>query len=332
MQQNERIITLIEKYSADACTDSELQELEAWYAAYENNAPLSSLLDASARQELKGELLHSIRQEIARHTAAKPVTGRSRRLLLLSRAAAAVIITATVSWGVHQRMHPDVVTTGNGYTQISTARGETRQVVLPDSSKVWLNADSRIRYAAGFNASRREVFLDGEAFFDIHRDPARSFVVHTGKVTTQVLGTAFNVSSYPGSETLAVTVVQGKVRVAEGAAEMGVLLPDQQISYNRSTRKAIYQRTDAAATASWKEGWLVFREQSFREIAAALQRKFDISIDISDPALARCRFTASFAPGTDLPKVLNLLCRINHSNYQLKADSNKIIIKGKGCL
>lgn len=331
MQQKERLIVLIEKFQSNTCTAEELQELETWYATYDSNTTLGEILDKSEQQVLKNELFQAIRQETG--IASLPRVKQARLLQMSSfrRVAAAVIGMLGLCYGGYKWAHTAFTSPEILYTTITTPRGQTREVLLPDSSKVWLNAASKIKYANNFTAQKREIFLEGEAFFDIKQDASRSFIVHTGEVATQVLGTSFNVSNYSGNETLEVTVVQGKVQVAKKGKEIGIVLPDQQVSYNYITGAVLHQKTDAAAYSSWKEGWLVFKEQSFQEIVSQLQRKFDTTIEIQDPALARCRFTASFAPGTDLPKVLNLLCRINHSNCQLLAGVNKIIIKGKGC-
>lgn len=328
MQQPERIIILIEKFQANACTDAELQELEAWYATFDQRTKLSDLLNESEQQALKGELLAAINQEIAPATSPH----RVRRMPSFRQVAAAAAVLVGICLGTYKWMHKAPLSSQNIlYTTITTPRGQTREVMLPDSSKVWLNADSKIKFAENFTPQKREVYLEGEAFFDIKQETSRSFTVHSGEVATQVLGTAFNVNNYAGNETLVVTVVQGKVQVAKANATIGIVTRDQQVTYNRATGAVLQQKTDATASSSWKEGWLVFKEQSFQEIVSQLQRKYDTTIEIQDPGLARCRFTASFAPDTDLPKVLNLLCRINHSNCQLIAGANKIIIKGKGC-
>jgi len=333
MQQKERLIILIEKYQDGTCTDAERQELEQWYTSYNHEATLEELLNEKEQGELKDELLAAIRQEILeKEQSPVPMPVPRKHMLGFWRSVAAVLLCTGLSYAMYKWLHTPVKTSPEVlFVEVVTPKGKTMEMVLPDSSKVWLNAGSKLKYAKHFDNKMREVYLDGEAFFDVKQEANRSFIVYSGEVATQVLGTSFNVSNYPGNEVVAVTVLQGKVRVAQREKELGIVLPDQQVSYNTLTGTVMHEKINAAELSSWKDGWLIFKEQSFQDIAAQLQRKFDITIEINDPALARCRFTASFAPNTNLAKVLNLLCKINHSDYQLMSDVNKVIIKGKGC-
>ena len=134
-----------------------------------------------------------------------------------------------------------------------TASPDKSQIIhLPDSSVVILSDDSRLDYPAAFADSSRDVYLNGEGYFDIVPNPGKPFFVHTGNIVTVVLGTSFDIMAYPADGIIQVTVAQGRVRVLNGDKELGLLTDNQQISFDTGTEQYELGQVDTSRLIAWK--------------------------------------------------------------------------------
>ena len=214
---------------------------------------------------------------------------------------------------------------------VATGKGERREIKLPDGSVVWLNELSRMEYPAHFEAySRRVKLLDGEAYFDIKRDESKPFFVEASGTTTRVLGTAFNIRSYHFLKSILVTVTRGKVEVqkAEGAGgpEKKILLPNEQVRYDMKTREIRKVNVNSANAVAWKEGRLLFDNESFANVIAILENKFDVKIQ-AEESIREYHMSAEFASTDSLPRILDLLSLANNLEYRF--ENNQITLTTK---
>ncbi len=174
---------------------------------------------------------------------------------------------------------------GTMYNTIATPFGGQYQVVLPDGSKVWLNAASSLRFPTSFSGKERVVDLMGEGYFDIAKDPSKPFRVHiahaagTGKeMNIEVLGTAFNIMAYENEEHSNTTLLNGKVRVELGAATAVSLEPGRQaIAYNQTDGLQVADANVDQAIA-WKNGLFRFRETGIRELMRQVERWYNVQV------------------------------------------------------
>ena len=143
----------------------------------------------------------------------------------------------------------------NPVSTFSTAYLETRQVVLPDSSKVWLNSATTLTYDSDFNKKGREVTLSGEAFFDVSKNPAKPFIVRMDDASITVKGTSFNVSAYNGENGIQAALLTGQIQFQTGKDYI-YLSPGEVISYNRIDRSMSKSRRDVSQYRSWLDGKL----------------------------------------------------------------------------
>jgi len=215
----------------------------------------------------------------------------------------------------------------------STRNGEVATVLLADGSKIWLNSGSKLSYPDKFRGNTREVTLSGEAYFEIAKNPSSTFIIHTDALTTQVLGTSFNINAYNGSSNVVIAVLSGKIRIAAGnglssgqAAEY--LERNQQIVYNRSQQQLTrHDNIDAATTAAWKDGKMIYRQTLLTEVTAALQRKFNIAITVDDN-LSGCSISCDFS-NEPVARIMNVLAEL--VNGEVIRNGNNYHIKGSGC-
>jgi ferric-dicitrate binding protein FerR (iron transport regulator) len=207
---------------------------------------------------------------------------------------------------------------------------ENKKVIhLPDGSMVILNKYSTLDYTAFGPSGTREVTLNGEAYFDIVHRPGQSFLVHTGKIVTRVLGTAFNIKAYAAESSIEVTVDHGKVQVLKGNANMGMLSDRQQIRFDRGTESYRSQKVNVKPVIAWKPVEISFDDITMEEATRQIGQRFNVAFSFVNPALKDCRVTATFYMEDDLDQIMTVICGVNQSNFVIKGD--KIAIDGKGC-
>lgn len=209
------------------------------------------------------------------------------------RYAAVAVIGLSVAFYLGQRLGRQ----GYGTPQLTTIEappGSRTAITLPDSSRVWLNAHSRISFSAGFGAAHRDVVMEGEAFFDVaHSDVP--FAVRTPQYTIEVLGTAFNVSAYADEAVSSTTLVRGSLKVTRagvaGREEAVVLKPNEKAIIRQGAALVVEKHIDAAPETAWKEGWLTVRGESLQELARKIERLYDVRVTFEDKALEGYRYS-----------------------------------------
>lgn len=174
-------------------------------------------------------------------------------------------------------------------TEVSTGRKQIKHTVLPDGSQVWLNANSAIHYRQ--TTQSRTLRLTGEAYFEIHHDADRPFIVTTDYFTTTDLGTTFNINVYSPHEAN-ITLIEGSVRV-DISTENIILRPGQQLSMERGEIKV--ESIDTYPLTQWKEGWFYFQEETLGEIMQQIARWYGVNVVFESPSLMsrRLHFVAS---------------------------------------
>lgn len=173
---------------------------------------------------------------------------------------------------------------------VATPPGKRKKVRLPDGSVVWLNGSTAIHYVEDNLANKRILYLKGEAFFDIHHDPGKPFTVKTDYATIQVLGTRFDVSAYPGESVTDAVLTSGSILFttdAKGKRISKQIVPGEKVSINYLSGKLQINQVDTAFYASWREGRLLFNNETFGEVAKAMDHKYNVTIEFDDKSLCR---------------------------------------------
>jgi transmembrane sensor len=240
---------------------------------------------------------------------AAPPVARPARPAWHWRAAAAMVLAGagTLAWHFTHRTNQS---SAAALTEIATRRGQRATLRLTDGTRVDLGVASTIRYAPNYGAEKRDLHLEGEAYFEVAHDPARPFVVHTATAVARDLGTRFGVRAYPSSGEVEVVVVEGAVdlRAAtpHGASDRVLLARADLGRVDRSGRFSVAHGADTVARLAWRQGRLVFRNTPLREALPQLSRWYDADFQLADPALGAHPLTASLR-GEPLPQVLELL-------------------------
>jgi ferric-dicitrate binding protein FerR (iron transport regulator) len=275
---------------------------------------------------------------------------RSRKKLLMISIAAAVLMAASIFWynSVTDRA-PFVAGQKN---EVSTRNGSKTKITLPDGSKVWLNSGSMLTYNKDFGGKIREVNLSGEAFFEVQplisptTEQKIPFIIHTQHIDVRVLGTAFNVKSYPGDRQTETSLVHGKVEVLihNRPEEIFTLRPNEKLVVLNeemkvqdtgntgntkhepfvSLSKLTYADADSLLIeTAWVQNKLVFDNESFLEVAAKMERWYNVKIEFDDESKQELRFTGIFENET-IQQALDYMAITAPFHYSIQG--NKITI------
>lgn len=202
--------------------------------------------------------------------------------------------------------------------------GQRAQLTLHDGTQVWLNAQSTLTYPARFSGKQREVSVVGEAYFDVAENPRRPFVVNTQQLTMEVMGTEFNVYSYPESGFTQTSLVEGSLRVSETVkkGQPVLLSPNQQVTY--SGDKIKLEKLNNPEHLLWRKGIYAFDNERLIDIIAKLELYYDINILVEDPEIFNVRYTGKFRQRDGIDEILHILQKIQ--SFKIQKDRERNII------
>ena len=199
----------------------------------------------------------------------------------------------------------------------STAKGQTYQFTLPDGTKVWLNADSKISFPIQFNGAERKILLIGEGYFEVSKNKARPFIVKTENQTVTVLGTHFNISGYSGDLVTTTTLVEGSVRVSAFDQYSGgssvVLKPNEQSIQNPRGGMQVL-KVDVSEALDWKNGDFIFREEPLAEIMKSVGRWYNVDVIYAEDVDQMQTFSGSVSRSKPVSAILGIM----QSTHQVK--------------
>ncbi|MDX8337770.1 FecR domain-containing protein [Draconibacterium sp. IB214405] len=183
----------------------------------------------------------------------------------------------------------------NALNQLIIPHGKMTTLILPDGTKVTLNAGSKLVYPDQFSKAKREIFLVGEAFFDVHKDADHPFVVQTTDINIEVLGTRFNLSAYAGDNIYETVLAEGKVRIRQNQSslfdETIDLEPNQKATFNRTLRETKVKDVDVENYILWQEGIFKFDSSDLNRVTKKLERFYNIQIKYNDVMLGTLKIS-----------------------------------------
>ena len=208
------------------------------------------------------------------------------------------------------------------YNKLEVPRGGECMIKLDDGTKVWVNAETKLKYPVAFVGDRREVVLEGEAFFDVAKNE-KPFIVKTSFGDVRVLGTAFGISAYASEPESYTTLVRGKVSVEREGGKPVVILPGEQVVTSKDG-KMMKQKVDVEEFVGWKDGIYVFKEKSLGEIMKTLESWYNIYVDFQDKSLVDLPFTGNLKRYDDINVFFDALTRTGDMKYRV--EGNQVIL------
>jgi len=331
---NDRIASLVARKLNGEITPDELQELtdhfkthpgdqyfEELLTSYWNSQPGTHLTDSAADDHFSRILKLADEADENNEQTDEIVipAGRTmdeKRRVLIRRISVAITVAAGIAllmWNFSSSKRGPAIKASEPENEVIAKKGIRSQVLLPDGSQVWLNSDSRLTYSDFHNDTVRQVELEGEAYFDVVKNPAKPFIVHTSSIDVRVLGTAFDVKSYPGESTFETTLIRGMVEVTRRGqphAEKFILRPHEKLRLDITAllktdtaerRLADFKNTNklkeiidvprnlpdsSINETSWRYNKLSFDGESFRDVARKMERWFNVKINFEDDQVA----------------------------------------------
>lgn len=208
--------------------------------------------------------------------------------------------------------------------RIDVPRKGEFSLTLSDGTRVYLNSDTRMTYPLVFEKNKREVELEGEAYFEVVRDSTRPFFVRTKDLTIRVLGTAFDVKCYADEDYTATTLVQGSVNVVQSGKELH-LQPGEQSRYHRQTNVLDKTRVNTLLYTSWKDGLFIFERQRLEDLFIVLSRWYDVQVFFERQELKDKLFTGDLKRYTDISVCLRMLELTNDVEFEIRGTT--ILVK-----
>ena len=313
---------LLDKYLNGKATPFEQDLVENWLLTPDQETTVWEQMDERDQKEWLATVFKRVEHTISEK---KIVQLHPQKKWWKGMIAVAAIVTAFL---IVFSIWPNLTATDK-LVHLQMPKDTKQQITLSDGSRVWINSGSELKYTESFNGDTREVYLTGEAYFNIKKDSKRPFIVHTGNLSTTVLGTAFNIKTDGGQNQVKVTVTRGKVKVSKGKEILGLLLPNQQIIYNNKNQTYQQQQVDATQAIHWLPDDLFFDNVTFGDVAKKLEQRFNVKIEFANKQLKNCRFSGTAIANKEIEDVLEVICKFNNATY--KRDENTITISGIGC-
>jgi transmembrane sensor len=222
------------------------------------------------------------------------------------RYAAAIAVLMVSVYTAHvwtKKQYADVAT-----IEKYVAPGETQLIKLPDGTIVHINAGTLLLYPEKFMGSTRTVFLIGEANFKVKKNAEQPFIVRSSTMSVTALGTEFNVKAYADDLDMEATLLEGKVKVVCGnEGKDYILLPGEQVSYNKTTGVSLLTRVDVEDATAWQRGELVFRSVTVKEMGTVLQRKFNVRFHCAPNRFNDDKYNFRFSDKASFDEVMKIM-------------------------
>ena len=238
------------------------------------------------------------------------------------------LITGLVVWGIMENK----VTESSEMIECYVPSGEQKTIQLPDGTEVQINSNSLLIYPKEFHGEQRRVHLSGEAFFDVQRNEDMPFVIGTGPLKIRVLGTQFNVESYPEDEYITTILNQGSVKVYHNENESAgiVMKPDEKLIYSNKSNTFELIHTDAKEESSWTQGNIEFNERPLSYILKTLERRYNVHFQYGKDINVDEFYTLEFKQYESIEEVMNVLSiLIEGIDYEMKGNNIFLFQKKK---
>ena len=322
-------IELLNKYLKQEATEEECDFLLSHYNLFDQEPKILDSLTNEKRLELKSEIDYNIRNIISTENNLIKNNHSLSRKIWISIASAAAILFIVFAGDLYftDQKHLNKSSVISRFSRVK----ENRLIQLPDGSTVIVSPGSKLNYPSSFDGlAKREVYLDGQAYFDVKHNPSKPFIIYTGKLKTVVLGTAFEINAWSDESDIRVTVSRGKVKIQdENNRVLKIISPNQQITYNTLNENIIQKEVNLPEYLAWKDHDLLLSDVTISEASALLEDRFQVKILIGDDHLKSKRFTTTVLKEERIETILNSIAEFNDAKYTYDIDKSEVVISSK---
>lgn len=311
MDAKDNIVQILQKLETGTCTPQELERLHAWFDA---GGEPSTLVSGDATLQLQEEILHAIHQQMEPGATLEEPLPKVVAIKKWWWAAAAVLAGGLLmgayfylnNWKQEGRM-----------IIVEVAAGEQQEILLPDSTKVWLNAGARLEYPEKFGDSRK-VSLSGQGFFEVKQDASKPFEVKTMELNVLVLGTSFDIKAYPTLDEAQVTVKTGAVKVLHQQEGLDVLNAGDQLIFSRAAQQFMKTKVDDQQINEWASGMISLSQAGFAELALTLENQYGVRIRYNPAEMKKDEYTLRCSKQLSVRQVLDIINSIHPIQYDIQ--------------
>lgn len=321
---------IIEKVLNGIGTEEEARAVAKWLATREGEEYLSEQMDNKFEEIKEGyeDILvnHPIPSEKIFNKIETNIARKRLRKILFR--CAAVLIPIALIFSLFQQLDSRVELFGEvDYEEVYVPKGERIQMMFQDGTRAYLNSDTRLKFPKKFGLSERKVFVSGEAYFVVTKNPRRPFIVNIDDMSIKVLGTSFNVHAYPEENDVTVFLDEGKIALTAPTKEQYILNPSEKLIYDKESRKCTITKIQQSQNISvWKNSVISFQDTPFSEVIKTLNRWYNVEFIIDDPEVLNNYLTIT-CENTNLENVLNGLENIAPVKFIRENDRIKVSVK-----
>ena len=309
-------------------------------------------------QSVSDEIYQKLQKQILAETNQSQKRTEKIRLRYYWYAASIILVIGlALIWKSNNRNNKPSTDLAGRYLEVLVPVGQRSQLVLADGTKVWLNSGSTLRYPAEFLKNKREVYIEGEAFFDVTHNQHLPFIVHMKEhLSIKVFGTQFNVKSYAEDKVIETTLVKGMISLVKEDEHNHILQeikvkPNEKATYQKNNLKLVVRELEINTKeevktpvvpkkvikkepldeleliTAWKDDELVFHNETFEDISIKMERWFGMKIEITDDDLKQERFTGKFVNKETIYQILDIFNRSEPIHYS--TNNKEIVISRK---
>ena len=328
-EEKKHIDELIATYLTEGLDKNALAELKAWIAASPENEDyfiqqrevwFSAVSREAASKYNKDKAFDTFKNRIGSRKQVEKAPRQEFRLSALWRYAAIIAVILAVGcfsyWQVGGNVKDSVADISVEAPLVSRTK-----LYLPDGTLFWLNAGSLMTYSQGFGLDNRKVELEGEGYFEVHRNEKLPFFVKTKDLQLQVLGTKFNFRDYPEDHEVVVSLLEGKVELNNllKKEKEAFLAPDERAILNKANGLMTVETVTASNASQWTDGYLFFDEELLPDIVKELERSYNVNIHIANDSLNKFRFYGNFVRREQsIQEVLDALASTEKIQYKIE--------------
>jgi len=331
---NENIWSSISRKIAGESTEEDIRMVNEWLNEKPtNNNIYSKLVEMWNTEKLTSENHESIFDSVKRRIAVHENLPRRRFYTTTLFKAAAVILLLLASNIAVYLLNQKPETEAVAWQEIVVPRGNRMKVTLPDSTFVWLNNESTLRYSTSFSRTNREIELSGEAYFDVRHDAENPFTVKIGEKQIKVLGTRFSVNAYPEDRYIETSLISGSVIFKNNTEIKGQtefkLNPGNSIFYDKQNNSVSTQKIQTAYYDYWEKGVYAFKDERFEDLALKIKRIFNIEIVFNNDFLKNKTYTGTIGINDNIFVFMEAIRRTSLEPIEYSFNKNIINVKLK---
>jgi len=315
---------ILNRVIGEVSTKEEAQEVVEWFSTtIEGQQHLADLLDKDAylmeNDSFAGKSFTPVQSDKLFRKIDREISKNNFRRFIL-RVAAVFIPLLLVSLLALYFNSQTSIFEGVKYTELYIPNGEDARIFFQDGTEVYLNSGTRIRYPDRFGLRQREVFLDGEAYFNVATNSKRPFIVNAHNTSIKVTGTSFNVNAYSESEIIKVVLDEGKTSF-QVQSNIYSMSPGQQLEYNRTTgRTLLYNLSKPSNASLWKSNMLYLYDTPLAEVIKMLERKYDVQFHLQAPDALNYTYTLT-TKHSGIESILAELQKIAPVRFEYKGEN-----------